>query len=149
MSEKILSYLSLVVSFFVPLAPMLILVFIVSVIDTFVGRWYARTQKILVTSKKTRTGFVSKMLYYTGGLVFVYLLDRWILNDMVKLYTSKDYLSTAFTALFLIWIEYTSIDEKIKWAKGKGITDRLFDFVRSIKKTIIVIKEIKPNQNEN
>jgi hypothetical protein len=122
---------------------MLILVFIVSVIDTFVGRWYARTQKILVTSKKTRTGFVSKMIYYTGGLVFVYLLDRWILNDMVRLYTSKDYLSTAFTALFLIWIEYSSIDEKVKWVKGKGITDRIFEFIRKAKKAVGIIKDFK------
>ena len=139
----ILSYLSVVISFFIPLAPLLVLVFFAVVADTFVGRWYAKRTGEEVTSKKTREGFVSKMVSYGGGLTFIFLLDSWVLNDVVMMYFPKDHLSTLLTALFLIWIEYSSIDEKVKWVKGKGITDRIFDFIRKAKKAVGIIKDFK------
>ena len=139
----LLSYISVVISFFMPLAPLLILVFFAVVADTFVGRWYAKHQGVPVTSKKTREGFVSKMVSYGGGLTFIFLLDSWVLNDVVMMYFPKDHLSTLLTALFLIWIEYSSIDEKVKWVKGKGITDRIFEFIRKAKKAVGIIKDFK------
>lgn len=141
----ILSYLSVVISFFIPLAPLLLLVFFAAVADTFVGRWYAKRIGEEITSKKTREGFTAKMVSYCGGLTFVFLLDSWVLNDIVMMYFPKDHLSTLLTALFLIWIEYTSIDEKVKWATGNGITDRAFDFVRKVKKGLGIIQSVKPD----
>jgi len=139
----LLSYISVVISFFMPLAPLLILVFFAVIADTFVGRWYAKHQGVPVTSKKTREGFVSKMVSYGGGLTFIFLLDSWVLNGVVMMYFPKDHLSTLLTALFLIWIEYSSIDEKVKWVKGKGITDRIFEFIRKAKKAVGIIKDFK------
>jgi CDP-diglyceride synthetase len=143
----ILAYISTLITFFMPLAPLLVLVFFAVVADTFVGRWYAKKEGEEVTSKKTREGFTLKMITYGGGLVFIYLLDVWILNKFVLHYFPQEYLSTLFTALFLIWIEYTSVDEKIKWTTGKGITDRLFEFVSKIKKTIKTLVDFRDQRN--
>ena len=145
----LLSYISVVISFFTPLVPLLLLVFFAVVADTFVGRWYAKKQGKEVLSKITRRGFVNKMLTYGGGLTFIFLLDRWVLNDFVMMYFPKEYLSTLFTALFIIWIEYTSVDEKIRWQTGKGITERIFEFVKSIKKTISVLINMRNKINYN
>ena len=143
----ILAYISTLITFFMPLAPLLVLVFFAVVADTFVGRWYAKREGKPVTSKKTREGFTIKMITYGGGLVFIYLLDVWVLNKFVLYYFQQEYLSTLFTALFLIWIEYTSVDEKVKWATGNGITDRVFDFVSKIKKTIKVLVDFRQQRN--
>jgi CDP-diglyceride synthetase len=143
----ILAYISTLITFFMPLAPLLVLVFFAVLADTFVGRWYAKKEGKEVTSKKTREGFTLKMITYGGGLVFIYLLDVWILNKFVLHYFPQEYLSTLFTALFLIWIEYTSVDEKIKWTTGKGITDRLFEFVSKIKKTIKTLVDFRDQRN--
>ena len=70
----ILAYISTLITFFMPLAPLLVLVFFAVVADTFVGRWYAKREGKPVTSKKTREGFTIKMITYGGGLVFIYLL---------------------------------------------------------------------------
>jgi hypothetical protein len=43
----------------------------------------------------------------------------------------------------LIHLEYTSIDEKVKWRTGKSITERIGDFVRRLKDVIIKAKDIK------
>jgi CDP-diglyceride synthetase len=145
--SAILAYISTLITFFMPLAPLLVLVFFAVLADTFVGRWYAKKEGKEVTSKKTREGFTLKMITYGGGLVFIYLLDVWILNKFVLHYFPQEYLSTLFTALFLIWIEYTSVDEKIKWTTGKGITDRLFEFVSKIKKTIKTLVDFRDQRN--
>jgi hypothetical protein len=141
----LLSYISVVISFFIPLAPLLVLVFFAVVADTFVGRWYAKRTGEVITSKKTREGFTAKMVSYCAGLTFVYLLDSWVLNELVMMYFPKDHFSTLLTALFLIWIEYTSVDEKVKWATGNGITDRVFDFIKKAKKGLGIIRSVKPD----
>lgn len=143
----LLSYISVVISFFTPLVPLLLLVFFAVVADTFVGRWYAKKQGKEVLSKVTRKGFVNKMFTYGGGLTFIFLLDRWVLNDFVMMYFPKEYLSTLFTALFIIWIEYTSVDEKIRWQTGKGITERIFEFVKSVKKTVATIVNLREQRD--
>jgi hypothetical protein len=48
---------------------------------------------------------------------------------------------TRFFASLLIWVEYQSIDEKIKWVKGKGLTDRIVEFGKSLKKIVGFVKE--------
>lgn len=143
----LLSYISVVLTFFMPLVPLLLLVFFAVVADTFAGRWYAKKQGKEVLSEITRKGFVNKMFTYGGGLTFIFILDSWVLNDFVMMYFPKEYLSTLFTALFIIWIEYSSIDEKVRWQTGKGITERIFEFVRSIKKAIGVIINIKKHRD--
>ena len=142
----LLSYISVIITFFTPLVPLLLLVFFAVVADTFVGRWYAKKQGKKVLSKITRKGFVNKMFTYGGGLTFIFMLDSWVLNDFVMMYFPKEYASTLFTALFIIWVEYTSVDEKIKWQTGRGITDRIFEFIKGIKKTIGLIIDLKKDK---
>jgi hypothetical protein len=59
------------------------------------------------------------------------------------LYFPKELLLTHLTTLLIIWIEYTSVDEKIKWVKGEGITDKVMLFISKLKKGISITKETK------
>ena len=74
----------------------------------------------------------------------MYLIDKFIVNEITRNYIWFDWAFTKFFASILIFIEYTSIDEKIKWIKGKGLTDRIMDFGKSLKKIIGFTKEINP-----
>lgn len=143
MKKILLPYLYTIWGFFTPLAPLMFLIFISIVVDTFVGRWYAKERKKLVTSRITRIGICRKLITYFGGLVFIFLLDKWILNEFFLLYFPKELLLTHLTTLLIIWIEYTSVDEKIKWVKGEGITDKVMLFISKLKKGISIAKETK------
>jgi hypothetical protein len=77
-------------------------------------------------------------------LITSYSVDYVIVNEIARNYIWFDWAFTKFFASVLIWVEYTSIDEKIKWVKGKGITDRIVEFARSLKKMIGFGKELKP-----
>ncbi len=143
MKKILLPYIYTIWGFFTPLAPLMFLIFISIVVDTFVGRWYARKRNKPVTSRITRVGVCRKFITYFGGLVFIFLLDKWILNEFFLLYFPKELLLTHLTTLLIIWIEYTSVDEKIKWVKGEGITDKVMLFISKLKKGISIAKETK------
>ena len=137
-------FLMVFLAFISPLFPLAMLVSLFSLIDTFVGRWYARQTNDIVTSKKTRIGLTHKLIIYFVVLITSYSVDYVIVNEISRNYIWFDWAFTKFFASVLIWVEYTSIDEKIKWVKGKGITDRIVEFARSLKKMIGFGKELKP-----
>jgi phage-related holin len=137
-------YLMVFFAFVSPLLPLALLVSLFSVIDTFVGRWYARQIGEEITSRKTRKGITNKLSIYFLILITTYLIDWAIINEITKNYIWFDWAFTKFFASLLIWIEYTSIDEKIKWVKGKGLTDRVIEFGKSLKKIVGFTKDINP-----
>ena len=128
-------------AFISPLLPLALLVSLFSVIDTFVGRWYARHIGEQITSRKTRKGLTNKLSIYFLVLITTYLIDRTIVNEIMRNYIWFDWGFTRFFASLLIWVEYQSIDEKIKWVKGKGLTDRIVEFGKSLKKIVGFVKE--------
>ena len=130
-------------AFISPLLPLALLVTFASVIDTFVGRWYARQKNEIVTSRKTRVGLMRKLIIYFTALLFCYMVDNFMINEITRNYIWFDWAFTKFIASLLIWIEYTSIDEKIKWIKGKGITDRIVEFGKSLKRLVKFKKEVE------
>ena len=131
-------------AFISPLLPLALIISLFIVIDTFVGRWYAGQKGELITSRKTRIGFCRKAVMYFTVLICAYLIDWAIVNEITRNYIWFDFAFTKFFASILIFIEYSSVDEKIKWIKGKGLTDRIVEFGKSLKKIIGFTKEINP-----
>jgi hypothetical protein len=117
-----------------------------TLIDTYVGRWYARRTGEKITSRKTRLGLTRKLIIYFLVVFVSYLIDYTIINEIAKNYIWFDWAFTKFFTLVLLWIEYTSIDEKVKWAYGRGLTDRVIDFAKSLKKIVGFTKEIDPTK---
>jgi hypothetical protein len=140
MKQFLLTFLA----FVSPIAPLALIITIFAITDTFVGRWYARKIDEKITSRKTRLGFTRKIIAYFLVLITTYLIDRFIINEIMRNYIWFDWAFTKFFASVLIWIEYTSIDEKIKWVNGKGLTDRVVEFGRSLKKIIGFSKDLNP-----
>jgi hypothetical protein len=133
-------------TFVSPLFPLMLLVSIMTLIDTWVGRWYAEKNGEVITSRKTRLGLTRKLIIYFLVVFVSYLVDYTIINEIAKNYIWFDWAFTKFFTLVLLWIEYTSIDEKVKWAYGRGLTDRVVDFAKSLKKIIGFTTEIDPRK---
>jgi phage-related holin len=138
------NFLLTFLAFISPIAPLALIVTLFVILDTLVGRWYASKTNQEITSKKTRLGFTRKIIPYFIVLICAYLIDRVIVNEIMRNYIWFDWAFTKFFASVLIWIEYTSIDEKIKWANGKGLTDRIVEFGKSLKKMVGFSKDLDP-----
>jgi hypothetical protein len=130
-------------AFIAPLQPLMLIITLMVIFDTFVGRWYAKKKGELITSKITRKGITMKLMIYLSVIILVYLIDRNIVNEITKKYIWFDYLFTKFWTGLFVWIEYTSIDEKIRWIKGEGISEKIKRFIKSIKDTVFSFSEVK------
>jgi hypothetical protein len=138
------NFLLAFLTFISPIAPLALIITLFVILDTLVGRWYASKIEEKITSRKTRIGFTRKIITYFTVLICAYLIDRFIVNEIMRNYIWFDWAFTKFFASVLIWIEYTSIDEKIKWVNGKGLTDRVVSFGKSLKKMVGFSKDLDP-----
>jgi hypothetical protein len=74
-------------------------------------------------------------------VLFLYMIDRFVLNEFIFKWLSVDYMFTKVCAILLIFVELTSIKENIQEAYNIKIWDMLKDaFLRA--------KEVKDNINE-
>lgn len=120
-------------AFFAPVSLIILAIGLAIFADTIVA--LSLTNKKF-TSKRLRNGILSKMLAYEASILLLFLVDYAMINDAVLTVFSVPYVVTKIAGLFLIGIEISSIDEKIrdKYGDDKGIINRFKAFIKSIKK---------------
>ena len=96
-------------TFFSPLFPLMLIITIAAIFDTFVGRWYARKKGEIITSGKTRRGLTTKLLLYLSVILFAFLIDKYMINDIARNYIWFDYGFTRLWTAFFIWILLASL----------------------------------------
>jgi len=137
---KYLNYLiSSILIMFVPIHGILIAVGSAIVLDTFTGVF--KSVKIngwsSIRSRKL-SQVVSKMLLYEVCILFLYMIDKFVLNEFILKWLSVDYMFTKVCAILLIFVELTSIKENIQEAYSIKIWDML-------KAAFLRAKEVKEN----
>ena len=109
--------LAIVSSFFLPIYGILILIFFCIVFDTITGIWKAKKTKTPVTSRRL-SAIISKILLYEATVMLFYLMDFYLLNDIIMTFFSIELLTTKILALVLVSVELISINENYKAVKG-------------------------------
>jgi len=109
--------LAIVSSFFMPISGILILIGLSVILDTLTGVWKARKLKTAITSRKL-SAVISKILLYEVTVMLFYLIDYFILNDIILTFFSVELMTTKILALVLVSIEVISINENFKAVKG-------------------------------
>ena len=133
-------YLSMVSTFFMPINGLLFLVGFAIFVDTITGLWKAKKLKQPVTSRKL-SAVISKMLLYEVTVILFYLIDKFILNDILLTFFSVPLMLTKVLSLVLVSIEVVSINENYKAVKG-------IDLWQSAKNLISRAKELKQDADE-
>lgn len=112
--------LAVIGAFFLPISGILFLIGFAIVLDTITGIWKSKKLKIPITSRKLST-IISKMMLYEIAVIGFYLIDFWILNDIIMKFFSVPLMLTKILSLVLCSIECISINENIKAVKGVDI----------------------------
>lgn len=123
-----------VILFFAPIAWMVFLVGLSTIIDTGFGVWKAKSLGEEVSSKLCRKGLVPKVKSYVIMVLLLYMADYYIINELTKLFINVEFISTKLVSLVLIVIEVKSMDESFNKVKGYSFIDKLYKNVKTIKK---------------
>lgn len=140
---KYLQYLvASILLLFAPIYGLLLAVASAIILDTFTGIF--KSIKLngwsSVRSRKL-SNIVSKMLLYEVCIVFLFLMDKFVLNEFIKHAFGFDFMFTKICAILLMFIELVSIKENIEEAFN-------IDIWALLKKLLNRAKEIKTDINE-
>lgn len=127
---------------FAPIYGLLIAVGAAIILDTFTGIF--KSIKLngwrSVRSRKL-SNIVSKMLLYEVCVLFLFLMDKFLLNEFIKHAFGFDFMFTKICAILLMFIELVSIKENIEEAFK-------IDIWKMLKNLLSRAKEIKADIND-
>jgi hypothetical protein len=142
------SYLNYIFSglilFFAPIQGLLIAVAFGIFLDTFTGIF----KSIKLTGwrsirSRRLSHIVSKMLLYQITILLLYVIDKFLLNEFIKLHFTIEFMFTKFVAILLIFIELVSIKENVEAALKIDIWKMLKNLLNRAKEVKSDINEIK------
>lgn len=127
---------------FVPIYGLLISVGSAIVLDTFTGIFKSIKLNGLKSIRSRKlSNIISKMALYEICIVFLYLIDNYVLNEFIKSAFGFDFMFTKICAILLIFVELVSIKENIEETFN-------VDIWQLLKKSFNRAKEIKSNLDE-
>ncbi len=130
--KSMVQLLAVIGSFFLPISGILFLIGFAIVIDTLTGIWKSKKLGIPITSRKL-SAIVSKLFLYEVAVIGFYLIDKFILNDIILTFFSVPLMLTKILSLVLCSIECISINENIKAVKGVDIWSAFKQLLRRSK----------------
>ena len=138
--------MAIICSFFLPIVGILILIACSVLLDTITGIWKAKKLKQPITSRRL-SSIISKILLYEATVILFYLIDYFLVNEIVYSFFSIEMLVTKVLALTLVSIEVVSINENYKAIYGKDIWSALKNLFARAKEVTQDFKNIKKDED--
>ena len=137
--------MAIVSSFFLPIVGILILIGVSVIVDTITGIWKSYKLKTKVTSRRL-SAIISKILLYEVTVMLFYLIDYYIINDIVLAFFCVELLITKILALVLVSIEVISINENYKAVKNIDLWQSLKNLFARAKEVTQDFKDINKSE---
>jgi hypothetical protein len=140
---KYINYIfSSLILLFVPIHGLLIAVAAAIILDTFTGIFKSVKLKGWASVRsRVLSNIISKMALYEICILFLFLIDKFVLNEFVFHWFKFDYMFTKICAIMLIFIELVSIKENVEETFK-------VDIWQLLKKLFLRAKEVKQNIND-
>jgi len=127
---KIKILLASIIAVLSPVKPMIYIAIFAILLDTFFGIWRSVKKggwRSIKSRKLSHT--VSKSLLYSGAIIFVFLIEKYIAADLVAQFISVELIMTKVVALGCVFVEILSINENYEAVTGNNIIKSLKSFV--------------------
>ena len=127
---------------FVPIYGLLVAVGSAIILDTFTGIFKSIKLNGLKSIRSRKlSNVISKMALYEICIIFLFVIDKYVLNEFIKHAFGFDFMFTKICAIVLIFIELVSIKENIEESFK-------VDIWKLLKETFNRAKELKQDFNE-
>lgn len=141
-NKHIYKLMGMLGALFAPISGIMITIGLAILADTVIGIWKAKKLNQKLTSRRL-SRLISKIFVYEATVILFYLIDKFMLGDILAHFFTIDYLLTKIVGLVLVSVEIFSIDENYKAVRGLGIFDafkRLVQVAKDVKDDIDTIR---------
>lgn len=147
MKTQLFAAIAIIIAFFAPIAPLLIIVALAIFADTILGiiKAYKRKQKI--TSRRM-SAIISKMFLYQFTVIGVFVIDTYLIGELIGLFTDVKLVATKLVVLTLLSIELKSVNENIEAAFKINIWASLKKMVARAKQAKEDLEELTEGKKE-
>jgi len=124
-----------------PVAPLVLMAVMTIILDTFFGVWRSVKKNgwVCITSRKL-SQTISKSLLYSGSIVFVFLLEKFVIADILGHFIAIDLVLTKGVTFFCVVTEIKSINESYLSVTGVNVWDKFKSFVKRSKEQLDELK---------
>ena len=141
MKTKLTLFVFSLMTILAPVKPMVLMAVATIILDMGFGIWRSVKKNGWASIRSRRlSNTISKSLLYSGAIVFIFLLEKFILADLLGYFISVDLLLTkAFTA-FCVFTEMKSINENYFSVTGINVWEKFMQFVKRSKEQVEELK---------
>ena len=141
MKTKLTLFVFSLMTILAPVKPMVLMAVATIILDMGFGIWRSVKKNGWASIRSRRlSNTISKSLLYSGAIVFIFLLEKFVLADLLAYFISVDLLMTkAFTA-FCVFTEMKSINENYFSVTGINVWEKFMQFVKRSKEQVEELK---------
>jgi hypothetical protein len=141
MSTKLQAFIFALLSILAPVKPLVFIAVLAIILDTCFGIWRS-VKKSGWTSIRSRrlSHTISKSLLYSGAIVFIFLLEKYVVADILGHFIAIDLVLTKMFTFFCVFTEIKSINESYFSVTGVNVWDKFLKFVRRSKEQLEDLK---------
>jgi hypothetical protein len=141
MKTKIVLFVFALFSVLAPVKPMVLIAVLTIILDMCFGIWRSVQKNGWVSIRSRRlSNTISKSLLYSGAIVFIFLLEKFVIADILAYFISVDLVLTKAFTFFCVFTEVKSINENYFSVTGINVWDRFIKFIKRGKEQLEDLK---------
>lgn len=145
---SITGIIAIIIAFLVPIIPLILIVGVAILADTILGIYKAKKLGISITSRKM-SALISKMVLYQSAVIGFFVIEKYILDDFIIIFTSIPLVLTKLVTLTLLFIEVQSVNEHVKKLYGISLWLKFKELLKRSKEIKDEIGDITKNNGDN
>jgi hypothetical protein len=141
MSTKLQAFIFALLSILAPVKPLVFIAVLAIILDTCFGIWRSVKKSGWGSIRSRRLSHtISKSLLYSGAIVFIFLLEKYVVSDILGHFIAIDLVLTKMFTFFCVFTEIKSINESYFSVTGVNVWDKFLKFVRRSKEQLEDLK---------
>jgi hypothetical protein len=141
MKTKLVLFVFALFSVLAPVKPMVLIAVLTIILDMCFGIWRSVQKNGWVSIRSRRlSNTISKSLLYSGAIVFIFLLEKFVIADILAYFISVDLVLTKAFTFFCVFTEVKSINENYFSVTGINVWDRFIQFIKRGKEQLEDLK---------
>jgi hypothetical protein len=124
-----------------PVKPLVFIAVLAIILDTAFGIWRSVKKNGWASIRSRRLSHtISKSLLYSGAIVFIFLLEKFVIADILGKFIAVDLVLTKMFTFFCVVTEIKSINESYFSVTGVNVWDKFISFVKRSKEQLEELK---------